>query len=86
MANVLRGRGMSWALALWSVYIVTWTVVTEPGRVQAAGWWLAGVACVALLRPTRPLAASDTELPSTALQADVELVPARQGGRDAAAP
>ena len=51
MANVLRGRGMSCALALWSAYIVVWTVVTEPGPVQAAGWWLAGTACAMALRP-----------------------------------
>jgi hypothetical protein len=59
MSNVLRGRGMTWALALWSAYIVTWTLVTEPGLGHGAAWWLAGIACVALLRPTSRIAAPD---------------------------
>jgi hypothetical protein len=79
MANVLRGRGMTWALALWSAYIVTWTLVTEPGPAHAAAWWLAGIACAALLRPTSRIAPSEDPAIPAALPEGAGLIPDAAG-------
>ncbi|WP_329642807.1 hypothetical protein [Gaiella sp.] len=84
MANVLRGRGMSLALALWSAYVATWMVLTESGPGRGVAWWLAGVVCAALLLPTYRLASSGTPAPSPALPGDVEVVPVRAAGHEPA--
>jgi hypothetical protein len=84
MAYVLRGRGMSWALALWSAYVATWMVLTESGPARGVAWWLAGVVCAALLRPTYRLAFSGTPSPPTVLPGDVDVVPVRATGHEPA--
>jgi hypothetical protein len=56
MTKVLHRRKMTWALALWSAYIATWTTLTGAGPAMVALWWLAGTACLgALWLATQPL-------------------------------
>ena len=56
MTKFLHWRKMTWALALWSAYIATWTTLTGAGPAMVALWWLAGTACLgALWLATQPL-------------------------------
>jgi len=46
---------MTWALALWSAYIATWTALSGAGPATVALWWLAGIAILgALWLATQP--------------------------------
>ena len=56
MTKFLHWRKMTWALALWSVYIATWTALSGAGPAMVALWWLAGMALLgALWFATQPL-------------------------------
>ena len=56
MTKFLHWRKMTWALALWSVYIATWTALSGDGPAMVALWWLAGTALLgALWLATQPL-------------------------------
>jgi hypothetical protein len=50
MTTFLHRRRMTWALALWSVYIATWTALSGAAPVMVALWWLAGIAFLGALR------------------------------------
>ena len=49
MTKFLDRRKMTWALALWSVYIATWTALSGPGPAMVALWWLVGIALLSAL-------------------------------------
>ena len=49
MPNFLQWRKMTWVLVVWSPYIATWAVVTDPGLAMAAVWWFAGTGVFGLL-------------------------------------
>ena len=49
MTKFLDRRKMTWALALWSVYIATWTALSGPGPTMVALWWLVGIALLGAL-------------------------------------
>ena len=48
MTNFLHWRKMTWALVLWSGYVVAWTVITGSGPAIFTLWWLAGTIVVLL--------------------------------------
>ena len=49
MNSLLHWRRMTWALVLWSAYLATWLVLTRPGPVNVALWWLAGIGLLQLI-------------------------------------
>ena len=49
MTSLLHWRRMTWALVLWSAYLATWMVLTRPGPVNVALWWLAGIGLLQLI-------------------------------------
>jgi hypothetical protein len=42
MSKALHWRKITWALVLWSAYVVAWTVITGTGPTLFTLWWLAG--------------------------------------------
>ena len=56
MTNFLHWRRMTWALALWSAYVVVWTGLTHSGPALFTLWWLAGTIVLgSLWLATQPL-------------------------------
>lgn len=56
MTNFLHRRKMICALVLWSGYVGTWAVITDPGPATVTLWWLAGTTFFgALWLGTQPL-------------------------------
>ena len=56
MTNFLHWRKMTWALVLWSAYVVVWTVITGSGAALFTLWWLAGTIVLgSLWLATQPL-------------------------------
>jgi hypothetical protein len=56
MGTVLRRRGATWGLVLWSGYVGLWMTLTDSSPTVATLWWVAGVVSVAMLLPTYRLA------------------------------
>ena len=50
MSRFLRWRTMTWALVLWSAYVVAWTGITGSGPARFTLWWLAGTIALGSLR------------------------------------
>lgn len=42
MGKFLTGRRMSWALVLWSAYVLAWAVITDAGPALFTLWSLTG--------------------------------------------
>ena len=56
MSRFLHWRKMTWALVLWSAYVVAWTGITGSGPALFTLWWLAGtIALGSLWLATQPL-------------------------------
>ena len=56
MTKFVHRHTMTWALALWSAYIATWTALSGAGPATVALWWLAGIAFLGgLWLATQPL-------------------------------
>ena len=56
MTNFLHWRKTTWALVLWSGYVVAWMAIIGSGVAMAVLWWLAGtIVFSSLWLATQPL-------------------------------
>jgi hypothetical protein len=56
MGKALHWRKITWALVLWSAYVVSWTVITGSGPALFTLWWLSGaIVLVGSFRVAAPL-------------------------------
>ena len=56
MTSFLHWRRMTWALVLWSGYVLTWAVITGTSPAFVTLWWLVGMSVFgALWLATQPL-------------------------------
>jgi hypothetical protein len=56
MGKALHSRRITWALVLWSAYVVSWTMITGSGQTLFTLWWLAGaIVLVGSFRVAAPL-------------------------------